>query len=134
MRPALPDSHAQALLVAVQAAVGGVVTYLDEVPDDPPYPYVVVESDSAQSSPESVGDINELGTFHPRVLVAALSPAKVRQVRDRLEALYDTATPLVGGRLVEVEKLVAGNIARDPDLARPVWWCRDQLEVRSYAA
>lgn len=134
MRPALPDSHAQALLVAVQAAVGGVVTYLDEVPDDPPYPYVVVESDSAQSSPESVGDVNELGTFHPRVLVAALSPAKVRQVRDRLEALYDTATPIVGGRLVEVEKLVAGNIARDPDLARPVWWCRDQLEVRSYAA
>lgn len=134
MRPALPDSHAQALLAAVQAAVGGVVTYLDEVPDDPPYPYVVVESDSAQSSPESVGDINELGTFHPRILVAALSPAKVRQVRDRLEALYDTATPLVGGRLVEVEKLVAGNIARDPDLARPVWWCRDQLEVRSYAA
>ena len=134
MRPALPDSHAQALLAAVQAAVGGVVTYLDEVPDDPPYPYVVVESDSAQSSPESVGDVNELGTFHPRVLVAALSPAKVRQVRDRLEALYDTATPIVGGRLVEVEKLVAGNIARDPDLARPVWWCRDQLEVRSYAA
>lgn len=134
MRPALPDSHAQALLAAVQAAVGGVVTYLDEVPDDPPYPYVVVESDSAQSSPESVGDINELGTFHPRILVAGLSPAKVRQVRDRLEALYDTATPLVGGRLVEVEKLVAGNIARDPDLARPVWWCRDQLEVRSYAA
>lgn len=134
MRPALPDSHAQALLAAVQAAVGGVVTYLDEVPDDPPYPYVVVESDSAQSSPESVGDINELGAFHPRILVAALSPAKVRQVRDRLEALYDTATPLVGGRLIEVEKLVAGNIARDPDLARPVWWCRDQLEVRSYAA
>ena len=134
MRPALPDSHAQALLAAVQAAVGGVVTYLDEVPDDPPYPYVVVESDSAQSSPESVGDVNELGTFHPRVLVAGLSPAKVRQVRDRLEALYDTATPIVGGRLVEVEKLVAGNIARDPDLARPVWWCRDQLEVRSYAA
>lgn len=134
MRPALPDSHAQALLAAVQAAVGGVVTYLDEVPDDPPYPYVVVESDSAQSSPESVGDINELGTFHPRILVAGLSPAKVRQVRDRLEALYDTATPIVGGRLVEVEKLVAGNIARDPDLARPVWWCRDQLEVRSYAA
>ena len=134
MRPALPDSHAQALLAAVKAAVGGVVAYLDEVPDDPPYPYVVVESDSAQSSPESVGDVNELGTFHPRVLVAALSPAKVRQVRDRLEALYDTATPLVGGRLVEVEKLVAGNIARDPDLARPVWWCRDQLEVRSYAA
>ena len=134
MRPALPDSHAQALLVAVQAAVGGVVTYLDEVPDDPPYPYVVVESDSAQSSPESVGDVNELGTFHPRILVAGLSPAKVRQVRDRLEALYDTATPIVGGRLVEVEKLVAGNIARDPDLARPVWWCRDQLEVRSYAA
>ena len=133
MRPALPDSHAQALLAAVKAAVGG-VTYLDEVPDDPPYPYVVVESDSAQSSPESVGDVNERGTFHPRVLVAALSPAKVRQVRDRLEALYDTATPLVGGRLVEVEKLVAGNIARDPDLARPVWWCRDQLEVRSYAA
>ena len=134
MRPALPDSHAQALLAAVKAAVGGVVAYLDEVPDDPPYPYVVVESDSAQSSPESVGDINELGTFHPRILVAALSPAKVRQVRDRLEALYDTATPTVGGRLVEVEKLVAGNIARDPDLARPVWWCRDQLEVRSYAA
>ncbi|MFK4494815.1 hypothetical protein ABH936_001941 [Dermacoccus sp. GAS27A] len=134
MRPALPDSHAQALLAAVKAAVGGVVAYLDEVPDDPPYPYVVVESDSAQSSPESVGDVNELGTFHPRILVAALSPAKVRQVRDRLEALYDTATPLVGGRLVEVEKLVAGNIARDPDLARPVWWCRDQLEVRSYAA
>lgn len=134
MRPALPDSHAQALLAAVQAAVGGVVTYLDEVPDDPPYPYVVVESDSAQSSPESVGDINELGTFHPRILVAGLSTAKVRQVRDRLEALYDTATPIVGGRLVEVEKLVAGNIARDPDLARPVWWCRDQLEVRSYAA
>ena len=134
MRPALPDSHAQALLAAVQAAVGGVVTYLDEVPDDPPYPYVVVESDSAQSSPESVGDINELGTFHPRILVAGLSPAKVRQVRDRLEALYDTATPIVGGRLIEVEKLVAGNIARDPDLARPVWWCRDQLEVRSYAA
>ena len=134
MRPALPDSHAQALLVAVQAAVGGVVTYLDEVPDDPPYPYVVVESDSAQSSPESVGDVNELGTFHPRILVAGLSPAKVRQVRDRLEALYDTATPIVGGRLIEVEKLVAGNIARDPDLARPVWWCRDQLEVRSYAA
>ena len=134
MRPALPDSHAQALLAAVKAAVGGVVTYLDEVPDDPPYPYVVVESDSAQSSPESVGDVNELGTFHPRILVAALSPAKVRQVRDRLEALYDTATPTVGGRLVEVEKLVAGNIARDPDLARPVWWCRDQLEVRSYAA
>ena len=133
MRPALPDSHAQALLAAVKAAVGG-VTYLDEVPDDPPYPYVVVESDSAQSSPESVGDINELGAFHPRILVAALSPAKVRQVRDRLEALYDTATPTVGGRLVEVEKLVAGNIARDPDLARPVWWCRDQLEVRSYAA
>ena len=133
MRPALPDSHAQALLAAVKAAVGG-VTYLDEVPDDPPYPYVVVESDSAQSSPESVGDINELGAFHPRILVAALSPAKVRQVRDRLEALYDTATPIVGGRLVEVEKLVAGNIARDPDLARPVWWCRDQLEVRSYAA
>lgn len=133
MRPALPDSHAQALLAAVKAAVGG-VTYLDEVPDDPPYPYVVVESDSAQSSPESVGDINELGAFHPRILVAALSPAKVRQVRDRLEALYDTATPLVGGRLIEVEKLVAGNIARDPDLARPVWWCRDQLEVRSYAA
>ena len=104
------------------------------MPDDPPYPYVVVESDSAQSSPESVGDINELGAFHPRILVAALSPAKVRQVRDRLEALYDTATPLVGGRLIEVEKLVAGNIARDPDLARPVWWCRDQLEVRSYAA
>ena len=50
------------------------------------------------------------------------------------EALYDTATPIVGGRLIEVEKLVAGNIARDPDLARPVWWCRDQLEVRSYAA
>ncbi|WP_404603144.1 hypothetical protein [Dermacoccus sp. GAS27A] len=118
----------------MKAAVGGVVAYLDEVPDDPPYPYVVVESDSAQSSPESVGDVNELGTFHPRILVAALSPAKVRQVRDRLEALYDTATPLVGGRLVEVEKLVAGNIARDPDLARPVWWCRDQLEVRSYAA
>ena len=134
MRPALPDSHAQALLVAVKAAVGGFVTYLDEVPDDPPYPYVVVESDSAQSSPESVGDINELGAFHPRILVAALSPAKVRQVRDRLEALYDSATPIVGGRLVEVEKLVAGNIARDPDLARPVWWCRDQLEVRSYAA
>ena len=134
MRPALPDSHAQALLAAVKAAVGGVVAYLDEVPDDPPYPYVVVESDSAQSSPESVGDVNELGTFHPRILVAGLSPAKVRQVRDRLEALYDTATPLVGGRLVEVEKLVAGNIARDPDLARPVWWCRDQLEVRSYAA
>jgi len=134
VRPALPDSHAQALLAAVKAAVGGVVAYLDEVPDDPPYPYVVVESDSAQSSPESVGDVNELGTFHPRILVAALSPAKVRQVRDRLEALYDTATPLVGGRLVEVEKLVAGNIARDPDLARPVWWCRDQLEVRSYAA
>ena len=134
MRPALPDSHAQALLAAVKAAVGGVVAYLDEVPDDPPYPYVVVESDSAQSSPESVGDINELGTFHPRILVAALSPAKVRQVRDRLEALYDTATPIVGGRLIEVEKLVAGNIARDPDLARPVWWCRDQLEVRSYAA
>ena len=134
MRPALPDSHAQALFAAVKVAVGGVVTYLDEVPDDPPYPYVVVESDSAQSSPESVGDVNELGAFHPRVLVAALSPAKVRQVRDRLEALYDTATPLVGGRLVEVEKLVAGNIARDPDLARPVWWCRDQLEVRSYAA
>lgn len=134
MRPALPDSHAQALLAAVQAAVGGVVTYLDEVPDDPPYPYVVVESDSAQSSPESVGDVNELGTFHPRILVAGLSTAKVRQVRDRLEALYDTATPIVGGRLVEVEKLVAGNIARDPDLARPVWWCRDQLEVRSYAA
>ena len=134
MRPALPDSHAQALLAAVKAAVGGVVAYLDEVPDDPPYPYVVVESDSAQSSPESVGDVNELGTFHPRILVAALSPAKVRQVRDRLEALYDTAPPLVGGRLVEVEKLVAGNIARDPDLARPVWWCRDQLEVRSYAA
>ena len=133
MRPALPDSHAQALLAAVKAAVGG-VTYLDEVPDDPPYPYVVVESDSAQSSPESVGDINELGAFHPRILVAALSPAKVRQVRDRLEALYDSATPIVGGRLVEVEKLVAGNIARDPDLARPVWWCRDQLEVRSYAA
>lgn len=134
MRPALPDSHAQALLAAVKAAVGGVVAYLDEVPDDPPYPYVVVESDSAQSSPESVGDVNELGTFHPRVLVAGLSPAKVRQVRDRLEALYDTATPTVGGRLIEVEKLVAGNIARDPDLARPVWWCRDQLEVRSYAA
>lgn len=134
MRPALPDSHAQALLAAVKAAVGGVVAYLDEVPDDPPYPYVVVESDSAQSSPESVGDINELGTFHPRILVAGLSPAKVRQVRDRLEALYDSATPIVGGRLVEVEKLVAGNIARDPDLARPVWWCRDQLEVRSYAA
>ena len=134
MRPALPDSHAQALLAAVKAAVGGVVTYLDEVPDDPPYPYVVVESDSAQSSPESVGDVNELGTFHPRILVAGLSPAKVRQVRDRLEALYDTATPTVGGRLIEVEKLVAGNIARDPDLARPVWWCRDQIEVRSYAA
>lgn len=134
MRPALPDSHAQALLAAVKAAVGGVVTYLDEVPDDPPYPYVVVESDSASSSAESLGDVNELGTFHPRVLVAGLSPAKVRQVRDRLEALYDTATPLVGGRLIEVEKLVAGNIARDPDLARPVWWCRDQLEVRSYAA
>ena len=134
MRPALPDSHAQALFAAVKAAVGGVVTYLDEVPDDPPYPYVVVESDSAQSSPESVGDVNELGTFHPRILVAALSPAKVRQVRDRLEALYDTATPIVGGRLIEVEKLVAGNIARDPDLERPVWWCRDQLEVRSYAA
>ena len=134
MRPALPDSHAQALLAAVKAAVGGVVTYLDEVPDDPPYPYVVVESDSAQSSPESVGDVNELGTFHPRILVAGLSTAKVRQVRDRLEALYDTATPTVGGRLIEVEKLVAGNIARDPDLARPVWWCRDQLEVRSYAA
>lgn len=134
MRPALPDSHAQALFAAVKAAVGGVVTYLDEVPDDPPYPYVVVESDSAQSSPESVGDVNELGTFHPRILVAGLSPAKVRQVRDRLEALYDTATPAVGGRLIEVEKLVAGNIARDPDLARPVWWCRDQLEVRSYAA
>lgn len=134
MRPALPDSHAQALLAAVKAAVGGVVAYLDEVPDDPPYPYVVVESDSAQSSPESVGDVNELGAFHPRILVAGLSPAKVRQVRDRLEALYDSATPIVGGRLVEVEKLVAGNIARDPDLARPVWWCRDQLEVRSYAA
>lgn len=134
MRPALPDSHAQALFAAVKVAVGGVVTYLDEVPDDPPYPYVVVESDSAASSAESVGDVNELGTFHPRILVAGLSTAKVRQVRDRLEALYDTATPTVGGRLIEVEKLVAGNIARDPDLARPVWWCRDQLEVRSYAA
>ena len=72
MRPALPDSHAQALFAAVKVAVGGVVTYLDEVPDDPPYPYVVVESDSAASSAESVGDINELGTFHPRILVAGV--------------------------------------------------------------
>ena len=108
--------------------------HLNAVPKDPEYPYVVVEFGSAVSEAESVGDKNELGVFHPRLLVASLSETRVLSIQDRLEALYDTATPTVGGRLIEVEKLVAGNIARDPDLARPVWWCRDQLEVRSYAA
>ena len=50
VRPALPDSHAQALLAAVKVAVGGVVTYLDEVPDDPPYPYVEIRHDATDSS------------------------------------------------------------------------------------
>lgn len=134
MRGALPGLHADALVEAAKTAVGGVSVYLDEVPDDPPLPYVVVWSDAASSSDESLGDVNELGTFHPALTVAAQSPARCRQVRDRLEAIFDDLLP-VAGRLCEVERMSASQIARDPDIPnRLVYWCRDILELRSYAA
>lgn len=134
MMPALPDAHAQALLTAVQGALAGVTTYLDVVPSDAPDMYVVVWSDSALSSQESLGDLWEHGSFHPAITVVANSVVKVRQARDRLEVLFVDGVQ-VEGRLCELERLSSTVIAKDDDVPDyPRYWCRDTLELRSYAA
>lgn len=133
MKTATPSAHSEALAAAIRTAIGGVQFYLDEVPSTPVYPYVVLWSDAPISSAESLGDKNELGRFNPAIVVAAQNAATCRQVRDRLEMIYDRDVE-VAGRLCELEKISSTQISRDTDIPdRYVAWCRDVLELRSYA-
>lgn len=134
MKPGAPSAHADVLVAAVKAAVGGVQVYRDGVPDKPLYPYVVVWSDASLSSDESLGDVNERSAFHPAITVAGQNASTVLAVRDRLDAIYDMDVH-VTGRLVRLARLSATTIQRDDDLPTAVvYWCRDTLEMTSYAA
>lgn len=134
MSAGLPGEHADALVAALKALFPATSVFLDEVPANPPTAYVVVWSDAATHDAPALGGCVNVSTFHPGVTLVARTTSAVRAMRDRLERLWDSGVT-VEGRLCEVERISGSQISRDADIPdRTVWWCRDVLEVRSYAA
>lgn len=134
MSAGLPGVHADALVAALKVLFPATSVFLDEVPADPPISYAVVWSDVATHAAPSLGGCLDVSTFHPGVTLVARTTSTLRRMRDRLESLWDSGLT-VEGRLCEVERISGSQINRDADIPdRIVWWCRDVLEVRSYAA
>ncbi|WP_431935796.1 hypothetical protein [Micromonospora sp. RP3T] len=124
--------HADALLALAEtglAALGSALTcYLDAVPDDPAWPYVVFWSTPATPAAAAVrlrGWAQEVETV-TQATVAGLSVLDVLGAADRLALAVHRRRPVIVGRQcgdVEVELATARPVL-DPNPTpegRPVW-------------
>lgn len=118
-----------ALAVAQFAAMGAAITcYLDEVPEEPAWPYVVFWS--APAAPVAAAERmrgwgQEVETV-TQATVAGLTPADVLGATDRLTRALHRRKPAITGRQCGdcEQDGVAGRPDRDPlptPEGRPVW-------------
>lgn len=127
--------HADAFVALVRSVLGsGATVYLDEVPDSPRYPYVVVYSDPGEHAHDSLGAQLEHVQFHPAVVVAAVSATQHRMVRNDLFKVLG-ADLVVPGRVCDLSTMSSNPMARDTDVPdRVVMWSRDLFLIDSWAA
>lgn len=105
------------LALALQAAIAAqnVTCYLDQVPANPPYPYVALFVDAGRRSDESLGGLMERAEMYPQMTCVGITAAQLRALRDR--AMLVVGKEITGGGyMARIGHAASSKPSRDDDI------------------